>query len=211
MGAIAGSLSFTKFFVRGELPDDFRNSFMRRIRHRVFRPLSAETDDEEHYGWCAVGSPLELELRHPDIYWGHYLNLGLRIDRWKLPNSLLSARYAEAERSVLEKEGKERLGRSEKQELKAKVALALKNQLLPTMQFYDFSWNVDRGEALFWSQTKGVQDRLSALFEATFGLELAANSPYVAAVERGLSAEQKASLNAAQQTPFHAAVLAKED
>ncbi len=211
MGAFAGSLTFTKFYVRGELPDDHRNSFMRRIRHRVFRPLTPDADEEERYGWCGVGSPLDLELRHEGVFCGSYLNLAFRVDRWRIPGALATAHLAEAERALLAKKGEERLGRTEKKELKAKVALALKKQLLPQMQCYDFSWNLDRGTALFWCQSKSVQERLAALFEATFALELAADSPYVAALERGLSSEQKAALNGAQQTVFCAAPPVRKD
>ncbi len=183
---------------------------MRRIRHRVFRPLSPESDEEERYGWCRVASPLELELRHDSVYSGSYLSLAFRVDRWRLPHALLSAHLVEAERELLEKKGKERLGRTEKQELRARVALSLKRQLLPHMQSYDFCWNLDSGVARFWSHSKGLQERLAALFDATFGMELAVDSPYVAALQRGLSAEQKAALNRAEQTPFHAAPLPKE-
>ena len=44
MGALSGSMSTTKFYVRGDLPKNLRRSFTERIALRTFRPL--EPDEE---------------------------------------------------------------------------------------------------------------------------------------------------------------------
>lgn len=203
VGAIAGPLTVSKLAVRGELPDDFREVYLKHIRQRVFVPLSPEEEADERMGWCVVGSPLELELTHENVFYNSYLNLGLRIDRWRLPPTLLKAQVVEAMQERLEKTGKERLSKTEKEELQARVAVRLKKKLIPTLRHFDLSWNLDTGVAYFWSQSPKVVDQLLVLFEQTFGLDFALYSPYVAATELDLNEAEATALATVEQTPFH--------
>lgn len=203
VGAFAGSLSYSKFFVRGDVPEDYQNGFMRRIRHRAFQPLTPEDDADEHLGWSVIGSPLDLVLGYENVYYRQYVCLGMRVDRWRIPGPLLKAHFAQAQQELLEKKGKERLAQTEKQQLRALVTAKLKRQLLPAMAATDSVWNIDTGVVLLWSHSKAVQERFSALFEATYGVELAANSPFVAATEPGLLDEQEAALAMSQASSFH--------
>jgi hypothetical protein len=210
VGALSGSLTVSKLFVRGDLPADFKKTSPDRVRLRAFAPLEPDEDVDERVGWCVIASPLELKLDHEQVFWGSYVNLGLRIDRYRLPPALLQAHFQEACREALAKSKREALSKSEKKELMARVSLKLRRKVLPVMACYDFSWNLDTMVAYFWSQSARAMDRLSALFEATFGLELMTNSPYVAARERRLNEAQLGALDAAEPTPLHAARKARE-
>jgi recombination associated protein RdgC len=205
VGALAGPLTVAKLTVRGELPDDFRDTFIEHIQLRVFEPLTPDEEIEERMGWCVVGSPLNLELGHENVFYNSYLNLGLRIDKWQLPTTLLQAQYEGALRERLEKSGKERLTKTEKDELKLRIASRLKKKLIPTMKHFDFVWNLDTGIAYFWSQSPRAIDMLSVLFEQTFGLELALHSPYFAATELDLTKRERKALDLVDPTPFHGA------
>src|SRR6202012_2825245 len=103
-----------KHYVRGDLPDDFRDAFVESLRLRAFRPLGLE-DDEPRVGWCSVENPLDCELDHGKVFFNSYLNLGLRIDRWQIPGPLFKAHFAEAERERLAKRGRDKLGEKEKE------------------------------------------------------------------------------------------------
>ena len=186
MGALAGSLTFTRFFVRGELPKRFRDKFVENIRLRSFEPLAPESEEEEHVGWCAVGRVLDLELDHEKVFYNSYLNLGLRMDRWRVPGALLRAHLAEAEHEALAKSGHEKLGKREKAELKARIITRLRKKLMPSMKLVDMSWNLDSGVVRFFNQSPRVHEQFMALFEQTFSLELTADSPYVSAERLGL-------------------------
>ncbi|MFC1641415.1 hypothetical protein ACFL5O_01815 [Myxococcota bacterium] len=210
MGAISGSLTVSKLFVRGELPGDCKKTFPERIRLRVFTPLQPDEDSDERIGWCVVSSPLDLELDHEKIFVGSYLTLGLRIDRYRLPPPIVQAHYQEACREALARSKREALSKAEKKELMARVSLKLRRKVLPAMACFDFSWNLDTQTAFLWTQSAKVIERLSALFEATFGLELMPNSPYVAARERPLGEGQLAILEEVEATPFHAARKGRE-
>ncbi len=186
MGALAGSLTFTRFFVRGELPTRFRDKFVESIRLRTFEPLTPESEDQEHVGWCAVGRVLDLELDHEKVFYNSYINLGLRMDRWRVPGALLRAHLAEAEQEALEKSGRDKLGKREKAELKARIITRLRKKLMPSMKVVDMSWNLDGGVVRFFNQSPRVHEQFMALFEKTFSLELTADSPYISAERLGL-------------------------
>jgi recombination associated protein RdgC len=204
MGALNGSLAATKFYVEGELPDDLRRSYMERIRLRVFRPLRVDEEAEERAGWCAIGQPLDLELSPDKVFNGPYLTLGLRVDRYRFPPAVLNAELSRLSREALKKSGQERLSRTQKAELKVRVMQSLRRKYLPSMQMVDVVWHLDRGQLFFWSQSAAFQERLGALFELSFGLELSSDSPYVLAQRLSTDAVRAAELQHVTLTPFHA-------
>jgi hypothetical protein len=203
LGALSGTLTVTKFFVRGSLPKDFRDRYIKSIQLRAFRPLLPDDDTESRAGWCVVSSPLDVELDHESVYYNAYLNLGLRIDAWKLPPALLKAQVEQSVRDHLAKSGRERLSRVERDTIKLRTAAKLKRKLLPAMRHFDFSWNLDAMEARCWSQSLKVHDQLSLLFEQTFGLELVPNSPYIQATQLPITESALDNLSRLDPTPFH--------
>lgn len=203
MGALKGSISFSKFYVRGQLPDAFRDRFVERIGLRAFRPLTVEEDAEQRAGWCSIENPLDCELDHGKIFFNSYLNLGLRTDRWQVPAPLFKAHFAEAEREHLAKRGRAKLGRREKEELRAVISRRLRAQLIPVMKVIDLSWNLETGVVRFWNQSPRVHEGLSELFEETFELSLVPESPYTAARELGLSDAHHRAFEALKPTAFH--------
>ncbi len=211
MGAFGGSMTFTTFKVRGELPDDFRDRFITGIRHETFRPLEPEEEGDESIGWCSIEHPFDLDLNIDKVLFNSYLNLGLRIDRWRIPASLFKAHFVEAERRYLAESKKERLTKREKNELKAVVTASLRRQSLPTMKVIDLSWNLDTGVLRFWSQSRRMLETLEEIFEETFDLGLVQHSPYVVAQAAGIPQEVLATLDHLDPTPFHAMVIEAVD
>jgi hypothetical protein len=164
MPALKGSLSYARFFVDGELPDDFRERFMKAIRLRVMKPLVADEDALERSGWCAIGEPFELELRYDNVFYNDFINLGFRTDRWALPGPLLRAKTREAEQAYREKKGRERLSKRERDELKEVVARKLRKQFVPSMRVVDFSWSLSEGVVRFFSQSAKPSLAMGELF-----------------------------------------------
>ena len=193
MPALRGSLTYARFYVDGEVADDFREKFMRSIRLRSMKPLEAEDEDLERSGWCKVGEPFELELGYEDVFYNEYLNLGFRTDKWRLPASVLKQRLREAEAAYLEKKGRERLGRAEKTELKEIVSRKLKKQSSPSTRLVDLSWSMNEGIVRFFSHADKTAGAMMELFYKTFGLRLVAESPYTLASRFGLSKPQEAA------------------
>jgi recombination associated protein RdgC len=205
LGALSGSMSTTKFYVRGELPKNLRRSFPERIALRTFRPLEPDEEAEERAGWCALGQPLDLDLSSEKVFNGAYLTLGLRVDRYRFPARIVQAELAKAARAALAKSGHERLSKTQKSELKKRVLSGLRRRYFPSMLGVDLVWNLDAGEAFFWSQSRGLIERVQALFELCFGLALLENGPFAAA-ERCLPERRRSALDRLERTLFHAEV-----
>jgi hypothetical protein len=195
VGALKGSISFSKFHVRGELPESLHAPFMKSLRAQAFRPLEVTEEEDERAGWCAIQDPFDLELGHEKVFFNEYLNVGLRVDRWMIPKPLFRAHFAEAERVHLEKRGRDKLSRREKDELKVFVSRRLRKQVIPAMRVFDLSWNLTSGVVRFWNNASKNHDRLMELFQATFHLELVPDGPYVAATHAGLSAADRKKLD----------------
>ncbi len=207
MGVFGGSMSFTTFLVRGELPKGFQDRFLTAIRRESFRPLVPEEEMEESVGWVSIEHPFDVDFNHDKVFYNSYLNLGMRIDKWSIPASLFKAHFVDAERSYLAKEGKDRLTRRQKGELKGIVTAALRRQILPSMKVLDLSWNLDTGVLRFWNQSKKMLETMGELFDETFELDLVQHSPFIVAREGELDEEGLALLTTLEPTPFHAGVI----
>jgi hypothetical protein len=189
-------MTYARFFVDGELPDDFREKLMRSIRQKVMKPLEPDEDAMERSGWCRIGEPFELELGYEDVFYNEYVNLGFRTDRWAIPGPLLRARMREAEAAYLAKKGRERMSKREKTQLKELVSKKLRRQLAPVVRHVDVSWSMNEGVVRFFSLAAKPALALSDLFTKTFGLKLVPEAPYTLATRLGLSrADEKAWLS----------------
>ena len=193
MPALRGSLTYARFFVAGDVPEDFREKYMRAIRLRAMKPIEPDDEELERSGWCKVGEPFEIELRYEDVFYNEYVNLGLRTDKWRLPASILKQRLREAEAAYLEKKGRERLGRAEKTELKEVVSRKLRKQTSPATRMIDLSWSMNEGVVRFFSHAEKAGAQMMEIFTKTFGLRLVPEAPYTLAARLGLSKAQEST------------------
>jgi len=191
--ALRGSLTYARFFVAGDVPEDFREKYMRAIRLRAMKPIEPDDEELERSGWCKVGEPFEIELRYEDVFYNEYVNLGLRTDKWRLPASILKQRLREAEAAYLEKKGRERLGRAEKTELKEVVSRKLRKQTSPATRMIDLSWSMNEGVVRFFSHAEKAGAQMMEIFTKTFGLRLVPEAPYTLAARLGLSKAQEST------------------
>jgi hypothetical protein len=206
VGAFQGSISYSKFHLQGELPDNYASGFVRRIRNRAFEPLSPDDENDRRWGWCSIQDPFDLDLDSEKIFFNSYLNLGLRIDRWAVPKPLIKAHFAQAERALLEKKGRERLGRKEKEELKLIVVRKLRRQLLPTMKVIDLSWNLETGVVRYWNRSTKMIDLMQDFFEKSFSLKLMPHSAYTIALRAQLPEKDMKRFETLDPAVFHASV-----
>jgi hypothetical protein len=191
MPALRGSLTYTRYFVEGELPPSFHEKFLKAIRLRAMKPLEPDDEVSERSGWCRLGEPLETDLSGEDVFYNNYVNLGFRTDRWMIPGSMLRNKMREAEKLYLQKKGRERLTRTERAELKELVSKKLRRQLTPVTRVIDVSWSLDEGVLRFFSHGPKQGAFLDALFTKTFALKLVPEGPYTLAARMGLRAEDE--------------------
>lgn len=203
MGAFRGAITFSKFYVRGEVPKDFRKRFLEAIGTRAFRPLDPKEEIDHRVGWCAIDDPFELELTHEKVFYNDYLNLGFRVDRWRIPAPMFKAAYRAAEKEHLAKQGLAKLGRAQKKNLEAIVVAQLRKKLVPAMKVVDLSWNLNAGVVRFFQQSPKQHELMHELFEKTFGLDLVHDGAYVAAEQRELPKKLLDALPKLEPTLFH--------
>lgn len=205
MPALKGSLTYARFFVEGAPPKDFREKFMRAIRLRAMQPLTADEDAAERSGWCAIGEPFDIDLSYDGVFYNNFINLGFRTDRWSIPGPLVKTRMREAESAYLLKRGREKLSRSEKNELKEVVLRKLRKQFVPVTRAIDLSWSLEDGVIRFFSQSARPTATMLELFEKTFNLKLVPEAPYTLAARLGLSKTEEQAWTKLEVTQLAAA------
>ena len=200
MPALKGSLTYSRFFVEGELPDDFRERFMKAVRLRSMKPLEPDDEELERSGWAKIGEPFVVDLSYEDVVFNEYVNLAFRTDRWVVPGPVLRTRVKEAEAAYLEKKGRERLSKSEKSELKLMVAKKLRRQMAPATRAVDLSWSLGEGVVRFFTHAQKPAGVMMELFKKTFNLNLIPESPYTLAARIGLDKAQEKAWNELEMT-----------
>lgn len=204
-GVMKGTATYTRFRVECKHPDEMFQKYMARVRTRAFRPLTAEDEDDASVGWVPVERPFddEVAFRTDGVFFGSYMNLGLRIDVWRFPTTLVKAKMLVAEREWKNKTGKTRMSRVEKVELRDLVLRKLRRDGVPTSKAFDFSWNLDNGELRFFGKSKNALEHFYELFEKTFGARLVPMAAYTIGMELHLSSEEKANLTTVLPYPLH--------
>lgn len=202
MGALKGSISYSLFFVDGEIPKGFSDSFMERIEEFRFQELSAESEDDFTTGWTVVGDMLDLDFTKTKVFRNEYLCLSLRVDKWSLPGALLKARIQQRGEDHMREFEKAKLLRSEKEQIREAVTREMKGQTLPSASLVDMVWNLEKGHVRFWTQSSTRVELFTELFESTFELRLVPTGPYVATLHVGLDDKQVGKLADIEQSRF---------
>jgi recombination associated protein RdgC len=187
LGVSRGALTFTRLFVQGKPPKDLRKRYLEAVRLRKFTPLAPEDEASEAIGWCVIERPFDLDFQPDRMFYDRFVQLGLRVDKWKIPGVLMRSQIADEQQRMLSRAGREKLTRAEKEDIKLRVIGRLRKKILPTSRAFDVLWDLDAGTVLLFTHSARTTEEFAALFETTFGLELQADSPYAAAGRAQLS------------------------
>lgn len=190
MGALQGTLTYKLFYVQGELGEGWKDTLVERVQKRAFEALTPEDEEEERFGWVPIENPLRVEFDEHNILFDHFINLALRQDRYAIPSNLLKAHQEQAERDYRVEHSKERIGKFEKEDIKAIVKKKLKERSLPRMKVIDMSWDLRNNRVRFWNQSAKTCELFMGMFEDTFGFQLIPASPYTMAINLGLEDAQ---------------------
>jgi hypothetical protein len=194
MGARRGSLSFTRFRVKGDVPKDLRRKFLDATRLRLFTPLDVSDEAMEASGWCVLERPFDLEVHEGNLFFDRYVTLGFRVDKWRIPGALVKAQLEDEEQRLLGRNGRARLGRAEKADLRQKIVMKLRRKIMPNAKAFDVLWDLDGETLLFFGHSSKLLLDFSAYFEKTFGLQLEEDCPYFSAMRSGLPSASKKQL-----------------
>jgi DNA recombination-dependent growth factor C len=170
MGIFKGSASLARYRVAGDLPPNLSTYIDENIRKWAFQSIEDSTE-ELGVGWCSATDLLNTDFAYASYWLEPYLVLGMRIDKRKVPGSLLKKYHRmEMKQAAAMKEG--RLSKPEREELKERARLQLLTRMPPVSQLFEVLWDTSGGQLWLGSQGNAVKEAFEDLFKRSFSLDL---------------------------------------
>lgn len=176
MGFFAGRATFLRFKVNGPAPRQFDDEHLARLSdHQAGRSRIASADGVET-GWTAGEHILDTDFGFEKNIINDTLTFDLRVDTEKLPNDLLRA-YMAVELKALSKDNPSgfasaRQKREAKEIARDRLTQEAKDGRYRKRKCVPVLWDRLTNEVLFGATSLTQVDRLTSLFEQTFGVEL---------------------------------------
>ena len=177
MGLMKGTLTFSRYRLQEPLPGNFRDFFHRQIRRFAFRELSPGSE-ETSSGWTSLENILDTQFEYANYAVGDSLAFSFRLDRKKVPPSLMKIKYLEAEKKALAAKTKKFLSKGEKEELKERIHLELLGKTYPVPFIFDVCWSPSGGWLIFGSLSPQAAEEFEKLFKKSFNLTLSPLVPW---------------------------------
>ncbi len=174
MGFFSGRVSYLRFRVQGASPGLFTEEYLERLRaHRIGQSRVASGDGVEA-GWTAGEHLLDTQFELAKNIVNDTLQFALRIDTNKLPSDLLRA-YTAIELTALASKNPSGLPSTrQKREARESARLRLEDEARDgrflKRKTYPVLWDALSNELLLGATSLSVLDRLSLLFQQTFGV-----------------------------------------
>jgi len=169
MGALKGSASYMRIRV-ADVDVDI-DTFERDLEARRFVPLTAESEELESAGWAPFEAP--YDDKHPitrdRFHFTDLICLAYREDKVVLPTALFKHKVQERIEEV-EQETGEKVDKKLKRTIELAIQAELRQKVLPRSKVVELVWNTSTNEVRVFGRGKIVTERISALFERTFGL-----------------------------------------
>jgi len=173
MGFFSGRVSFARFKVKGKAPKGFGPEHLERLEERAIGKERTASRDGIETGWSAGGHLLDVRFDLAKNIVEDTLHFALRIDANKPPSDLLKS-YTQMELDAIAAESP--TGKvSQKQKREARMAAMDKlNEEAADGRYlrrkaYSLLWDGQSNELLVGTTSVSVLDRLTQLFEQTFG------------------------------------------
>ncbi len=178
MGLLTGAASFTRFFVEGDLPENFWDFVADRVRANCFQDID-DTMDEYSVGWVSVANMFDAEFAYSSYAAGDYVALTMRTDERKVSPAVLKKFAMKEELRIQREKEVPRLSRAARLEIKERVRAELVRLSAPVPATYDLCWNLSDSTVLFFSTSRKAVALLEDLFKETFGLSLILQIPWL--------------------------------
>lgn len=180
MGFLNGTVSFVRFAVVGELPENPLEYIGRRISAYSFRDID-ESTEEYSIGWVSVANMFDSSFSYASYHVGDYVVLTLRVDERKVPAAVIKKMVAKEEMRICKERQLPKLGRAARSEIKESVVRTLAAKTVPVPAVYDVCWSLSDAMVLFFTTNKKAHALLEDFFKDCFGLLLSQHIPYTLA------------------------------
>jgi len=196
MGIIKGNATLSRYRLKGDLPDGFKDFLDRRIRQFAFRDIE-NNSEELSVGWVSIHDFMDTGFAYAAYALDPYVALGLRVDKRQVGGAMLKKYHRlELKKAYAAGEGR-KLSRMEREELKEKARLDLLSRIPPATKFYELVWDTNSGEVWLGASAHSVRELAEDLFKRTFELELMPIIPWHLAQEAAGSLTAKRALDEA--------------
>ncbi len=202
MGLLSSSVSISRFYIKGEMPSDYKEQYPLQIRRHSFRELDEDSAEERSAGWVNLMDMLDNKFIGEEFFKENFITMSLRIDVRKVPQKALKYYCIKAENEQKARLNKEYLAKAARQEIKERIYFQLLKRVIPQGNVYDMIWNLNQHTVIFSSQSNPVCEEFSKLFKNTFGLSLIALFPYTIAA-RHMTESQLTQVEQTQPYSFY--------
>jgi DNA recombination-dependent growth factor C len=193
MALIRGAGSFTRFWVEGQVPEDYLEEFPKRILRFAFRDIDEASDQERAVGWVTIMDMFDSEFKAMEYLKEPCIAVSWRVDVRKVPAKALLRYCREAENRIKAAEELEYLPKPRRREIREMVKARLLRRVIPSSRAYDVIWNLPTGMLMFGSTSNKLADEFAEFFLNCFDMRLNAVFPYSIASRllqaKGLDAE----------------------
>lgn len=176
MGFFNGRATFLRFKVNGPAPRQFDDEHLARLSDRQAGRQRIASADGIETGWTAGEHILDTDFGFEKNIINDTLNFELRVDTEKLPGDLLRA-YTAVELKALAKDNPSgfasaRQKREAKEIARTRLEQEAKDGRYRKRKCVPVLWDRLTNEVLFGATSLTQVDRLTSLFEQTFGVEI---------------------------------------
>src|SRR5688500_13250997 len=173
MGFASGSISFRRFAVVGEQPEQITQHLLDQLAEHALRADEIGLPSEVEYGWCGGRHLLDAQFSFENNVFNDALHFALRGDTNKVPGDLKRAYAMMEEEAVAATNPSGFISKNQKRDVKDIVSRKLddelrsgrfrRSKLLPVL--WDF-----QAQTLYCAANGQNLEQLLELFERTFGL-----------------------------------------
>ena len=180
MGLLSRTVTFVRYSVEGQLPENFWDFVAERIAQFSFQDID-DTFDEYSIGWVTLDNMFDSSFGHASYAVGDFIILSLRIDERKVSKALLTKFSLKEEERLKKEKHIPRLSRSQQLQIREDIRLQLAKKALPLPAVFDLAWNLADNTLLFFSTSAKAQSVLEDFFKDCFGLTIILQVPFLAA------------------------------
>jgi len=170
MGILNNTVSICQFQIIGATPNqDLVSHVGEGLCKNRFRSIE-QTSEELSIGWVQLDDYQDSEFNGAHTYQhDHYFAFSLRIDRRKLPKTLLKPYFLKAEEQWLSENPQfNRVPKKQREDLRDAVRSSLFAKTLPSPAIYDAVWDTRSNLVSFCSLSTKVIDLFVDLFNKSF-------------------------------------------
>jgi len=202
-----GSIALSRYLLIGDGSRPKLSDMSERLGLYQAEPVVLDgVKKEEQCGWVRPvgidGVKVDLPPDHPwdlhDCRVADGVLLRLRIERRKVPATLLQVVYKQRFFAISQKTGKTP-GPKERRDLRDEVKAELMSRALPTLSYVDAFWRDQAGEVMLFSSSKKARALFEGLFRSTFADHIGAQLVAMEPLLMGMSAADLADSRVASE------------